>query len=248
MRISTKSAVLLAITSIILTALPAEARPRWSGPTTWRGGSYDNVYRGPGTYYRYGTPRYYGSYYGGYSSYYGGRYGHDDDLAIAVGAGLLGIMLGTALSSRSRGSGREYGDRPKVDYYESRAYPRGFDRYESRRDERDVDRNYNRSEDRRYQQDLAREFGRDERSRRQDYARDFGRSTPRANQQEVASSPATGSDRYDRGDYAARYYDKDGKYDPDRYYREGGDGGEGADPFSLDSRRETDKDYGAVGM
>src|SRR4030095_12735924 len=55
-------------------------------------------------------------YYGyvGYPAYYGGYHGHDDDdLAIAIGAGLLGVMLGKAISRN-----RDHGYQGRSDHYQ----------------------------------------------------------------------------------------------------------------------------------
>jgi hypothetical protein len=90
-----------------------------SGGGGWHGGGQSN-HRGYGGGYRrsygggygYGGPVYYGhggygGYpyygYGGYPGYYGygGHYGygyHDNDAWIAIGAGILGAMLGAAIA------------------------------------------------------------------------------------------------------------------------------------------------------
>ncbi len=141
--IITKAAGSLMIGGALLAAIPAEADARnrsgyrshggghgsyrggWSGRgrdhlgferhRRYRGGYRYGGYRGYGRYrgfggydgygYGYGYPAYYG--YGGYGGYYAG------DAALAIGAGLLGVAIGTALGSRDD---RYY----EEEYYEAR--------------------------------------------------------------------------------------------------------------------------------
>ncbi len=127
-----KAAGALMIGGALLAAIPAEADARnrsgykshGGGHGNYRGGGYrrgrDFVGHGRHRGYRYGGYRGYGRYrgYGGYYGYgypvhygYGGYYG--GDAALAIGAGLLGVAIGTALGSRDD---RYYED----EYYEAR--------------------------------------------------------------------------------------------------------------------------------
>ena len=72
-------------------------------------GGYPGYYRGYGGYRPYYGGAYYGGpYYGGYVGYpgyygYGGYYGHHNhhnDAWIAVGAGVLGVVIGSAIAHR----------------------------------------------------------------------------------------------------------------------------------------------------
>ena len=112
----------------LLVALPTEAIAQHHGGRGhgggWRGGwhgggahGYNRAYGG-GSESRYGYggyPGYYGGYrvyrpyYGGYVGYpgyygYGGYYGHHhhhhNDAWIAVGAGFLGVVIGSAIAHR----------------------------------------------------------------------------------------------------------------------------------------------------
>ena len=102
------------ILAALLLATPTELAARHYGPGGYAyprayAGRYVGRYVYPGYPAYYGArvyPRYYG--YGGYPGYYryGGYYGyhgyyhhhHGDDAWIAVGAGALGILLGTLIA------------------------------------------------------------------------------------------------------------------------------------------------------
>jgi hypothetical protein len=108
----------------LLIALPSESiaqrhggRPHDGGGHGGGGHGYQRGYGGYGGGYvgRYGyssNPVYYGYRgYGGYRPYpgyagypgyygYGGYYGHDNDAWIAIGAGILGFVLGSVVSQR----------------------------------------------------------------------------------------------------------------------------------------------------
>ena len=107
----------LVLTGLLL-GMPSELAARPHGPAGYAyprayGGRYVGGYGGR---YAYGYPAYYGRgyaayprYYGyarypryyGYPGYYGGYYGYHrnyNDAWIAVGAGVLGVMLGAALA------------------------------------------------------------------------------------------------------------------------------------------------------
>ena len=145
-KILTQAAVALMVGGALLTAIPADADARSRGGYSgsrghghggyrggWSGRGRDYVrhgrhrgYRGGYAYRRggiyrpfYGFARHrgYGGYYGyGYPAYYGyGYYG--GDAALAIGAGLLGVAIGSAIAS-------DRGDRYYEDerYYEDDSY------------------------------------------------------------------------------------------------------------------------------
>jgi len=126
-----KAASMIAVSGAMVAAVPAQARPgNWHGGGGYsgnhgghhggwnsHGGRYRGSYGGHGYYGRshyagryyggrgyYGYPRY--AYYGGYYGYprgYGYRYyDRDDDAALAIGAGLLGVVVGTAIANDRR--------------------------------------------------------------------------------------------------------------------------------------------------
>lgn len=108
------------ILGVLLVVIPQESfAQRYGGrPHGWHGGGGHGYQRGYGGRYRYGGnvayhgyrgyggyPGYYG--YGGYVGYpryygYGGYYGHhhhdNDGVWIALGAGVLGLLVGSALA------------------------------------------------------------------------------------------------------------------------------------------------------
>lgn len=90
----------VALCGALLAAVPAEAQR----------GPYRGIYRGGHVAYRGVAPRYGGYYalrgYPVYPRYYGYRgypypyHHHHNDVAIAIGAGLFGVLIGTAIAPR----------------------------------------------------------------------------------------------------------------------------------------------------
>ena len=143
----------VAISGALLAAVPAEARSggrhggysghhgggggHWNGGSNWNRGSHgyrgsrghhgyrSYAYRGHGGSryygYGYGYPAYWGPRYYGYGYGYGG-----DDAALAIGAGLLGVAVGTAIASDHddgyRYDDRRYYDRRDDGYYDDYEY------------------------------------------------------------------------------------------------------------------------------
>lgn len=127
-----------AMSGALLAAVPAEARS-WGnrGGYSDHRGSYGSArgyrnYRGGRGYWNSGYRGTYG-YRGarGYPGYY--RYGyHNDDAALALGAGIIGVAIGAALvSDRHDRYDDRYDDRAYDDrYYDDRYYDDGY--YEGR--------------------------------------------------------------------------------------------------------------------
>jgi hypothetical protein len=124
----------VAMSGALIAAVPAEARSwgKRSGYSDYRGGHgsarvYRN-HRGDRGYWNRGYRGY--RSYGGYRGYYGYRgtrgypgyyhYGHyNDDAAVALGAGIIGLAIGAAIASNrnDRYDDRRYDDRYYDDYY-----------------------------------------------------------------------------------------------------------------------------------
>ncbi len=103
-RFFTTAVAALALGGTVLAAVPAEARPGGFG-----GGGHG--YHGAGHGFGgsgYGRGGHYGGGFRGYRSGYGGYYGrgyYGDGAGVAIGAGILGLAVGSALAADSA-----YGD------------------------------------------------------------------------------------------------------------------------------------------
>jgi hypothetical protein len=113
-RFFTTAIAALALGGTALAAVPAEARPGgWGGGHSFHGGGHG--WNGHGGYRGGGGYR---GYRGGYGrGYYGYGYGP----GVAIGAGVLGLAVGSALASDRYNDG--YYGAPEGYYHSPYAYP-----------------------------------------------------------------------------------------------------------------------------